>query len=416
MKKNIGEAGAVTQFRIVLVGQVISLFGNAALRFAMPLYLLRETGSAALFGLVSAAALIPQIICTLLGGVLADRLPKGQIMAGLDLLTALLAAGAAGALGQIPPALLAGTVLAALYAIQGIYQPTVQASLPALLREEQLVRGNAMVNMVNTVDELIGPALGGLLFALWGPRLLLALCAVCFALSACLELRLHIPAAVPEKAMGGMRQGIAYLCARPVLFQVSAVLAFFNLVLSAAWGIGIPLLVVQVLGCSDAELGLTQGALGLGGLLGGVLAGTLAAKIRLRHGTACMLVCSAVSVGMAGAVLPGMPAQMGYWLITLLGMLAMAAATVFTVQLCSAVQNIAPAALVGRVMAVVLVLVTCTQPLGQAVYGVAYEYLPPYWVLLGAAALSLVIVPSSTPLLIRLESELAISDGLRYSE
>ena len=37
----------------VVVGQIISLFGNAVLRFALPLYPLRETGSAALFGIVS---------------------------------------------------------------------------------------------------------------------------------------------------------------------------------------------------------------------------------------------------------------------------------------------------------------------------------------------------------------------------
>ena len=77
-------------FTLVLIGQVISLFGNAILRFALPLHLLRETGSAALFGTVSAAAVLPMILCSLGGGVLADRVNKRNIMVGLDSGTAVL--------------------------------------------------------------------------------------------------------------------------------------------------------------------------------------------------------------------------------------------------------------------------------------------------------------------------------------
>ena len=49
-------------FTLVVIGQIISLFGNAALRFALPLYLLNQTGSSALYGTVMACALIPSSI------------------------------------------------------------------------------------------------------------------------------------------------------------------------------------------------------------------------------------------------------------------------------------------------------------------------------------------------------------------
>lgn len=54
-------------FTMVAIGQVISLFGNAILRFALPLYLLRETDSSSLFGIVTACSFIPMIIFSLLG-------------------------------------------------------------------------------------------------------------------------------------------------------------------------------------------------------------------------------------------------------------------------------------------------------------------------------------------------------------
>lgn len=63
-------------FTQVVLGQIISLFGNAALRFVLPLTLLRQTGSAAVYGMATALALLPALAGTLAGGVLADRWRK----------------------------------------------------------------------------------------------------------------------------------------------------------------------------------------------------------------------------------------------------------------------------------------------------------------------------------------------------
>lgn len=74
-------------FTLVVIGQIISLFGNAILRFALPLYLLRETGSSTLFGVVTACSFAPMVILSMIGGVLADRVNKRNIMVGLDFCT-----------------------------------------------------------------------------------------------------------------------------------------------------------------------------------------------------------------------------------------------------------------------------------------------------------------------------------------
>ena len=75
-------------FTLVLIGQIISLFGNAILHFALPLYLLRETGSSALFGVVTACSFLPMVILSPIGGAVADRVNKRSMMAGLDFFTA----------------------------------------------------------------------------------------------------------------------------------------------------------------------------------------------------------------------------------------------------------------------------------------------------------------------------------------
>ena len=75
-------------FVSVIFAQIASLFGDAVLRFALPLYVLNQTGSAALMGAVSACAWIPYIVLTPIGGVAADRVNKRRIMAALDILLA----------------------------------------------------------------------------------------------------------------------------------------------------------------------------------------------------------------------------------------------------------------------------------------------------------------------------------------
>ena len=80
-------------FTLVVIGQIISLFGNAAVRFALPLYLLNLTGSSALYGTVTACAFIPSILLSPVGGMIADRVNKRNIMVVLDFLTSALILG-----------------------------------------------------------------------------------------------------------------------------------------------------------------------------------------------------------------------------------------------------------------------------------------------------------------------------------
>ena len=75
-------------FTMMIIGQIISLFGNATVRFALPLYLLNQTGSSALYGIVTACAFLPAILFSPIGGIVADRINKRNIMVILDFFTA----------------------------------------------------------------------------------------------------------------------------------------------------------------------------------------------------------------------------------------------------------------------------------------------------------------------------------------
>ena len=167
-------------FILVIIGQIISLFGNGILRFALPLYLLNETKSPALFGVVSACSFIPIILLSPIGGILADRINKRNIMVILDYITALLIFILTILLGKVNLVVLLLVVLILLYGIQGTYQPAVQASIPALVAEENLMPANAVVNLVNSLAGLIGPVIGGAVFGFAGIMPILFISIACF--------------------------------------------------------------------------------------------------------------------------------------------------------------------------------------------------------------------------------------------
>ena len=297
-----------TTFYRLLLCQIVTLFANAALRFALPLYLLRKTGSAALYGGITAAALVPMLVGTLYGGILADNCRKQTLLAVLNFITALGLLAAAICFRQIPSTAVVLGTLCLLYAAEGLFQPAVQASLPLLLLGPALTQGNAAIQLTDTIDELLGPLLGSLLLQSVGLRTLLIFCAVCLAATALFFQALPIPQPTRQPpAAPGQRAAVGPLLRHdPQLFGMVGVLALLNLAVVPAITVGVPILVVQYLALTDRALAFTQSAMSAGGLLGGVLAGALA---RRQHGRQKMLTLwciSAVCALLGAAALYGL--------------------------------------------------------------------------------------------------------------
>lgn len=385
-------------FTLVAIGQIVSLFGNAILRFALPLYLLRQTGSAALFGLVSACSFLPMIALSFLGGVLADRVNKRNIMVALDFFTALLVVSVYLGLGRLPLVPLVLVALMLLYGISGTYQPAVQASIPALVEGEQVLRGGAVINQISSLSGLLGPIVGGMLFGAFGIFPILEISAACFFASAVMELFIRIPFTPREKGPGALsivradlRDSTRYIRQeKPLLAKVILLVAAINLVMTSVMTVGLPVVVVDTLGMSDRMLGLFQGIGALGGLCGGLFVAAAGSRLTLRHSPRLLLLCSAFAGGLALPLLLGLSPAAGFWLITAFSFFIMALATVFSVQMMAAVQLETPPQLVGKVIALMIALSMCAQPLGQAIYGALFEQFPAGGgvILLAAAILS----------------------------
>lgn len=391
-------------FFMVVLGQIISLFGNAILRFALPLYLLNQTGSAALFGIVSACAFIPMIVLSPIGGIFTDRVNKRNIMVVLDFSTALLVLAIILLLGKMNLVALLLCALFILYGINGAYQPAVQASIPVLLQDEHIMQGNAVINLVSSFASLIGPVVGGALFGFYGIMPILYVSAICFVLSAVMEIFIQIPyERKPAKgnifAIGfsDLKESFEYMYKeQPVIMQFSLAIAAINMILSALVIIGLPVIVTQMLGF-DSEManrlyGYAEGAMAMGSLCGGMGAGLFAKKLKTKNGYLLLLYDALTLVPIGLAIMFPIPAMISYIIILISCFCMMFLATLFSIQIMSCLQIMVPVNLIGKVISCAMCIGMCASPIGQAIYGGLFEVLKEKVFVLFFAAAALTVM------------------------
>ena len=123
-----------------------------------------------------------------IGGIIADRFHKKNIMVLLDFGTSILIFLFCLLEGKMDIVPLVAITIVALYGIQGAYQPAVQASIPVLVSPEHLMQGNSIINLINSLASMLGPVFGGILFSVFGLSPILYVSIGCFFVSAIMEI------------------------------------------------------------------------------------------------------------------------------------------------------------------------------------------------------------------------------------
>ena len=369
----------------MVIGQIISLFGNATIRFALPLYLLNLTGSPALYGMVTACAFIPSILLSPIGGIVADRVNKRNIMVILDFFTAGVILTFLVLMDSVNLVGLLTVTLMLLYGIAGAYQPSVQASIPVLTDEEHFMAANSVINIISSFAGLAGPVLGGVLYSACGLKPVLWICAACFTMSAVMEIFIRIPfqkqvseGGIWKTVKADFGESIHFIWKeKPVIGKTLLAVCGVNLSLSAMIVVALPYLITEVLDFETARAnqlcGFAEGALAAGGLAGGICAGLFAGRLSLRKAGNLVVACALCVFPMGGALIVFSSGIINFIMITICCFGVMLFSTVFSVQMISFVQTATPRNLIGKVIAVIMTVAMCAQPLGNALYGILFE-------------------------------------------
>jgi predicted MFS family arabinose efflux permease len=239
-------------FRLLATCNVISVAGSAVSFVAIPFAVLRIGGSASDVGYVATAGLIPLIAFLLVGGVIADRLPRHRV---------LVAANALQALAQGTSATLLLTAHARVWQLValaaaggaglGLGYPAAQGLLPQTVPADQRPQANALDRTGRNAASIGGAALGGLLVGVTGPGWALAIDAASFAAAAALRIGMRFPSLPPAQAasmLHDLREGWHEFASRRWLWLIVAQFAFIVAISAATINVLGPLVADSRLG------------------------------------------------------------------------------------------------------------------------------------------------------------------------
>lgn len=352
------------EFRLLYLGQLVSLFGRQLTVVAVPFQVFVLTGSSFAVGLVSLAQVGPLVVGSLVGGSIADAVDRRKLLLVAQVLLALTSVGLAVNAMLDEPAVWPLFVLTSLAAgLSGLDSPTRAAALPALVRREQLPAALALSQTLLQVAMVLGPALGGLVIARVSLAAAYWVDVATFAVAgvALLRMRPLVPAG------GGTRPGVASIVeGLRFLKGRQAVQGTFIIDLNAMiFGLPralFPAMGTEVFGGGAGAVGLLYAAPGAGALLGALTTGWVGA---VRHQGRAVLVAVAVwgAAITAFGVVP--------WLPVALVLLAVAGAAdvVSAVFRNTILQLSVPDRLRGRLSAVHIAVVTGGPRLGDAEAG-----------------------------------------------
>src|SRR5690349_4013491 len=262
-------------FRLLWFGQTASVIGDGLIIVAIGLFVTRLTGDPRDVGVVLAAYVLPLVLFLLVGGVIADRLPRQAVMVATDVIRALLhgtlalliALGAVQIWHMVVIGVLFGTS-------QAFFQPAYTGLVPQTVPENGIQQAQALNGVSRELAAFVSPALATALVLSVGGAVAFALDAVTFAISAATLSRVRArsrgEAAVRSTLLGELREGWTAVRERSWVWATIAAFATALLVALAPFFVLGPAVSRQVYG-TEAVFGITNAFWGAGTVTGALI-------------------------------------------------------------------------------------------------------------------------------------------------
>lgn len=361
---------------LFLLGQCITLFGSTMVQMAIVWYVTLRTTSGVWVAAFTICAYLPQFLISFIGGVWADRYDRKRLIIGAD---AAIAAVTLVMLLLMPrlttePALLAGLlVMSALRSLgAGVQTPAVNATLPLLVPEAQLMRYNGINATMQSIVQFAAPAAAGALLSVASLRaaLLVDIVTAVFGISLLAGIRLPKQAARREKASvrADIGHGVRYACREKLIGKLLLVYGLF-IFLSVPGGFLAQLLVSRIYG--DTYWHLT--AVELTGFFGMIAGGLL-----MSVWGGCKRHTKTLCLGLAafGAFAVGMGLARHFILYLALMLLYGVALTMVQTTVTTLIQKKAAAAMQGRIFGLLSTMYAGFLPIGMAIFGPLADMIP----------------------------------------
>lgn len=355
-------------FRLLWIGQLISVTGSQMQFVAINWHVYLLTKSPLALGGVGLVRVVPIILCSLVGGVVADAVDRKRLMIATQAVmlssAALLAGLTASGLSSVWPIYLLTAIASAALAFDN---PARQAMLPTLVPAADFPNAVSLGIVVFNSATIVGPALAGILLSIRGPALIYGLNAASFiAVIIALLLmsargRAEAERDVAQISFRALRDGLRFVWRTPIIVQTMT-LDFVATFFASATAL-LPIFAAEILNVGARGLGLLAAAPGAGSIISGLMM----ARLGVMRKQGKIVLASVAAYGGATVVF-GL--SRWFWLSLLMLAITGAADTVSTVLRQTIRQLVTPNHLRGRMTSVNMIFFMGGPQLGELEAGV----------------------------------------------
>ncbi|WP_438788276.1 MFS transporter [Enterococcus sp. DIV0756] len=363
------------KYLTILSGQTVSLIGSSAVQFALIWWLTDESKSAIMLSLAGLSAYLPQLFLGPFVGVWLDRLKRKYVVIVADLFMGLVALILSLWFLWGNPGYL--VVIAALFlrALANVFHtPSIQAIVPLLVPEEELVKANSWNQFLQSGAFMLGPVIGAAMFAIM-PLWLILLTDLLGALAACLTLWIVEIPNVPRSEeriqhyLAELKAGLKVFKDDPPMLVVM-IFSFFIMVFYLPLGTLFPLMTNVHFELSAWFASVVEFSYAVGMMISAFLIGM---KKEWREKLlAAQLSCVGLAITFIGSGLT--PAnQNGYWMFVFFCILMGGVGNLYNIPFTAYLQETVPAEKLGRVFSLFGSVMSGAMPIGLLLAGPVSE-------------------------------------------
>ncbi|WP_410985226.1 MFS transporter [Bacillus cereus] len=392
-KSALAESGTPllknTNFLFLWAATLFSSFALAFFTFSQTWYIAKTLNLEASLGVVFVALSVPRLIFMIVGGAVADKFPKKNIMFYSNIIRALLVA-------TILTWFIVGDVTLYTFALFALFFGLADAFfwsadgsiLPELVEKHRLTQANSLTQMTNQASVILGPVFGGILIKFSNYETIFTITILLLIIAAILVQKIQSTVQVEDDTGKGMftsiKEGILYVKESPFLSTFLICSAFLNLFLIGPMQVGFPLFVKNVLHGDSLQFSYLEAAVGGGMAIGAVIVGLK--NINRRRGLFCIIMML-----LSGIFFLSINFSTTLWQALLAGAFYGITIAMAIVPLMAMIQSTVKEEMMGRVMSLLMLSSMGFIPLSYAFTSLALAAGIPIVTIMKSGAIAVIV-------------------------
>ncbi|MDR4982481.1 MFS transporter [Bacillus cereus] len=378
-----------TNFLFLWAATLFSSFALAFFTFSQTWYIAKTLNLEASLGVVFVALSVPRLIFMIVGGAVADKFPKKNIMFYSNIIRAILVA-------TILTWFIVGDVTLYTFALFALFFGLADAFfwsadgsiLPELVEKSRLTQANSLTQMTNQASVILGPMLGGILIKFTNYETIFSITILLLIIAAILVQKIQFTMSEKNETDKSMftsiKEGILYVKESPFLSTFLICSAFLNLFLIGPMQVGFPLFVKNVLHGDSLQFSYLEAAVGGGMAIGAVIVGLK--NINRRRGLFCIIMML-----LSGVFFLSINFSTVLWQALLAGMFYGITIAMAIVPLMAMIQSTVKEEMMGRVMSLLMLSSMGFIPLSYAFTSIALAMGIPIVTVMKSGAIAVIV-------------------------